>query len=211
MHRRSTRAAEILPETQPTFIGITQVVLIPRRMSPHLSGTILILTGPPDSGKTTTARHLVEGSVVPTVHLHADDFWHFVRKGAIPPYLPEAHEQNEVVMRVLAQAADGYAAGNYFVVVDGIVGPWFLHAYESVSRPIHYIVLRPPLDAAIERCQARGGDALTDPGAIGALHDQFSALGKLEKHVIDTRGQSPDDTLAAVGSALASGRFRLGV
>jgi hypothetical protein len=26
------------------------------------------------------------------VHLRADDFWHFIRKGAIPPYLPEAHE-----------------------------------------------------------------------------------------------------------------------
>ncbi len=180
-------------------------------MTPHISGTILILTGPPGAGKTTTARRLVESSVSPAVHLHADDFWHFIRKGAIPPYLPEAQEQNEVVMRVLARAADGYAAGNYFVVVDGIVGPWFLHAFESMTRPIHYVVLRPPLDVAIDRCRARGGDTLADPEVIGALHEQFSALGKLEKHVIDTAEQSPDDTLAAVEAAMASGRFRLAV
>jgi hypothetical protein len=54
------------------------------------------------------------------------------------------------------------------------------------------------------------GDTLTDPGAIGALHEKFSALGELEKHVIGTAGQSPDGTLAAVEAALASGRFRLG-
>jgi len=82
-------------------------------MTPDISGTILILTGPPGAGKTTAARRLVESSVSPAVHLHTDDFWHSIRRGAIPPYLPEAHEQNEVVMRVLAHAADGYAAGNY--------------------------------------------------------------------------------------------------
>jgi dephospho-CoA kinase len=178
-------------------------------MMPDHSGTILILTGPPGSGKTTTARLLVESSSVPAVHLHSDDFWHFIRKGAIPPHLPEAHQQNEVIMRVLAGAAAGYADGNYFVVVDGIVGPWFLHAFGSVSRPMHYIVLRPPLALAIERCRARGGDTLSDAGAISALHQRFSTLGELEKHVVDTTGHGPADTLSEVRSALASGEFRL--
>jgi len=30
-------------------------------------------------------------------------------------------------MAVLANAADGYTKGGYFVLVDGIVGPWFIH------------------------------------------------------------------------------------
>ena len=91
-------------------------------LSTPLMGNILILTGPPGAGKSATARSLVAASGAPAVHLHAHDFWHFIRKGAIPPYLPEAHKQNEVVMAVLAQAAEGYAKGDYFVVVDGIVG-----------------------------------------------------------------------------------------
>ena len=97
-----------------------------------LSGSILILTGPPGAGKSTTPRSLVVASGEPAVHLHSDDFWHFIRKGMIPPYLPEAHKQNEVIMTVLAAAAEKYAEGNYFTVLDGVVGPWFLQDRKSV-------------------------------------------------------------------------------
>jgi hypothetical protein len=144
------------------------------------------------------------------VHLHSDDFWHFIRRGAIPPYLPEAHKQNEVVMGVLAQAAEGYAKGNYFVVVDGIVGPWFIHPFRRLGLPLHYIVLRPALDAAIEHCRYRGGDTLADSEVISALHKQFLMLDEFENYVIETIGQTRDDTLAAVQAGLVSGRFRLG-
>lgn len=174
-----------------------------------LSGHVLILTGPPGAGKSTTALRVVRSSSAAAVHLHGDDFWHFIRQGAIPPYLPEAHKQNECVMAVLAQAADGYAAEEYFVVVDGIVGPWFLAPFRNLKRPVHYIVLRPELDAAISRCQRRGGTTLTDPVPITALHRQFSALGELETHVIETAGQTPEETLTAVRTALHSGSFRL--
>ena len=74
-----------------------------------LPGNILILTGSPGAGKTTTAGSLVAASVTPAVHLHSDDFWHYIRKGAIPPYHAESRKQNEVVMGVIATATEGYA------------------------------------------------------------------------------------------------------
>jgi hypothetical protein len=113
-------------------------------------------------------------------------------------------------MAVLAKAAEGYAQGGYFVVVDGIVGPWFIHPFKSLKQPLHYIVLRPALEAAIERCRLRGGDMLSDLEPISALHKQFSMLNEFENHVIETVGHSPDDTLAAVHAGLVSGRFRIG-
>jgi len=170
---------------------------------------ILILSGPPGAGKTTTAQALADMASVPAVHLHADDFWRFIRRGAVPPYLPEAQRQNEVVIDVLTRAADGYAAGGYFVIVDGIIGPWFLEPFRALRAPTHYIVLRPPLAAAIERCRLRGGDTLTDPGPIAALHEQLGSLGELERHVLETDGQSRQDTLRAVAEALESSAFRL--
>jgi chloramphenicol 3-O-phosphotransferase len=53
-----------------------------------LPGHILILTGSPGAGKTTTARSLIALSDGPAVHLHSDDFWHFIRKGAFHLIFP---------------------------------------------------------------------------------------------------------------------------
>jgi cytidylate kinase len=173
------------------------------------AGEILILTGPPGSGKTTTAQALATEPGSSKVHLHSDDFWHFIKNGAIPPYLPEAHDQNTVVIEVLANAAARYASGGYFVIVDGIVGPWFLAPFKQIAASVHYVVLRPPLDVAIRRCQERGGDTLTDPGPITELHRQLSSLGQLERHILSTGMLSRKGTLGAVIKAVQSGAFRL--
>lgn len=143
------------------------------------------------------------------MHLHGDDFWRFIKSGAIAPYQPEAHGQNRVVVDVLANAADGYAAGGFLVVVDGIIGPWFLSAFQKLVRPVHYVVLRPPLDVAIQRCLDRGGETLSDADVIASLHKQFSDLGKFEDHVINTDGHDVDQTFADVARALLDGSHLL--
>lgn len=175
----------------------------------RLAGAVLILTGPPGSGKTTAAQALARLPGTPKVHLHADDFWRFIGTGAISPYRPEAQAQNAVVMEVLARAAEAYARGGYFVVVDGIVGPWFLAPFRALAVPLHYIVLRPPLDTAIQRCRERGGDTLQDGPTIAALHRQLSALGALEPHALCIDGLDRHQVLQAVIGAVQGGAFRL--
>lgn len=170
---------------------------------------ILLLTGTPGSGKTTAANIIAQLPESPKVHLHSDDFWHFIKAGAIAPWKPEAHGQNATVMEALAGAAARYAEGGYFVLVDGIIGPWFLDAFRNLKSVIHYIVLRPDLDEAIRRCLARGGNTLTDPGPISALHQQLGNLGPLERHALPVAGMSADETSDAIKGAVESGHFRL--
>jgi len=170
---------------------------------------ILILTGTPGSGKTTAANSIAQLPGSPKVHLHADDFWHFIKAGSIPPWQPEAHGQNAVVIDVLAGAAARYAKGGYFVLVDGIIGPWFLDAFRNIGAVLHYIVLRPDLEEAIRRCRERGGDTLSDPVPISALHQEFGNLDALEAHSLAVAGLSADETCNAIGNAVGSGRFWL--
>jgi cytidylate kinase len=180
-------------------------------------GRVIIVTGPPGAGKTTVARLLTD-RLSPSVHVHCDDFWRFIRRGWIAPYLPQAHRQNETVIDVVGRAAFGYAAGGYQVVCDGIVGPWFLDRFRAgdpgkaaakADVEVHYVVLRPNGAVTLERAAARGGDALTDPEPIQSLHRQFSELGALESHVLDSTGLNPKTTAGLVLRGLDRGAFRL--
>jgi hypothetical protein len=86
----------------------------------------------------------------------------------------------------------------------------FCNLLEDLPR--HSIMLsfaRRSLDVAILRCQERGGDTLTDPEPITALHQQFSSLEQLERHVLATDGQARHETLSEVIEAVERGKFRL--
>ncbi|MGN9107458.1 AAA family ATPase [Oliverpabstia intestinalis] len=90
-------------------------------------GRIVVITGSPGTGKSTTASLVAkESDMDKSVHMRTDDFYHYLSKGAIPPHLPEANEQNLVVIEAFLEAAKRYARGGYDVIVDGIIGPWFL-------------------------------------------------------------------------------------
>ena len=49
------------------------------------------------------------------MHMHTDDFYHYLSKGAIPPHLPESNEQNLIVIEAFLEAAKRYARGGYDV------------------------------------------------------------------------------------------------
>jgi chloramphenicol 3-O-phosphotransferase len=178
-----------------------------------MNGEVVLLTGPPGAGKSTVARLLATDAARPSVHITTDQFFTAIRTGFIAPYLPDSARQNEVVVDAIAAAVAVYARGGYDVIVDGVIGPWFLPPYHAVAERdglvTSYVVLRPDLDTTLSRACERTGDALRDTEAITGLHRAFTDLGDLESHVLDTSALDAIGTAAAVRDAVASGSYRL--
>ena len=173
-------------------------------------GRIVIITGAPGTGKTTTASIVAkESDMDKSVNMHTDDFYHYLSKGAIPPHLPESNAQNLIVIEAFLEAAKRYVRGGYDVIVDGIVGPWFLGPWKNLvleRYEVHYIVLRASKEETLKRVVEREKlDRKTNIELVETMWEQFCNLGIYEAHVIDTTNCSVQETVSAVQEKIVSG------
>jgi predicted kinase len=172
--------------------------------------TLHIIKGGPGTGKSTLAAQLARDSALEkSIHLHTDDFYHYLSKGYIPPYMPESNEQNRIVIDAILATATRFAQGGYDVLVDGITGPWFLAPWVDAARAgteVHYIVLRAAEEETLRRTVARDKlDRETNTAVVKAMWQQFAALGEYERHAVDTTALTAAETLLRLQAILAAG------
>src|SRR5699024_1086829 len=111
----------------------------------------------------------------------------YIQKGSIPPFSPESQEQNLIVIEAFLEAAKRFARGGYDVIIDGIVGPWFLKPWLNVVQDnyeVHYIILRATKEETMKRAINR---TKLDEGAnielVEKMWEQFNDLGTYESNI----------------------------
>lgn len=173
--------------------------------------SLLCIAGPPGAGKSTVSA-LVSARLSPSVLIRGDAFYRFLDQGALAPWLPEATDQNRVVIRASGAAAGRFVRGGYETVYDGVLGPWWLPTFFGATEldDLHYVILLPSADRCVLNVAAREGHV--DEPATRHMHDQFQeALTDLDgRHLLTDPPGSPEDTATEVLSRFRQGIFSYG-
>ena len=168
-------------------------------------GSLLVITGPPGAGKSTVARIVVD-RFEPSVLVAGDEFFGFLARGAIPPWLPASQHQNEVVTRAAAAATAQYASDDYMTVYDGIVGPWFLPRFFAATGldRLDYVLLLPSMEVCVEHVRTRDGHGFTDEAATRKMHDEFARADVDPRHVVTDPPDPPEVVADLIVAALGA-------
>jgi cytidylate kinase len=171
-------------------------------------GEVIVVAGPPGAGKSTVAEHLADLLDLSAL-VRGDDFFGFVRNGAISPWREDAHAQNTAVIEAAA-AATGRLGGYCTVVYDGVVGPWFLDTFVEAAGLVHlnYAVILPPLDVCLERVSNRQRHPFTDLDAATQLWHDFHGADINARHVLSDPEPRPSEMARTLLELVQDGTIR---
>ena len=150
-----------------------------------MSTQLVILSGPPNAGKSATAEALCQ-RYDRMLHIEMAVLRELLRMGRLRPHdeTPEGRRQRTLFVEAACDMARRFLDAGYGVVIDDVILEDDLAAYcdglAGVTQPVHFVVLLPGLEAVLggekrrreqlEELHARfagwRGVASVDPGSL---------------------------------------------
>jgi energy-coupling factor transporter ATP-binding protein EcfA2 len=170
---------------------------------PH-SGQIVIMSGPPGSGKTSVAKALIPLLPQPVACIEGDRFWKFIVK----PDTRERHQNFRTLIRSMTAACIPFARSDFTVVLDFSIPPAMLDTLRTIVKeiPLHYVLLRPSVETCALRAAGRDAGKIADYETLRGFYTLFAGEGAGDALCDETA--SPETLAAQIVSGLAAGRFK---
>ncbi|WP_321843469.1 phosphotransferase-like protein [Paraburkholderia bannensis] len=171
---------------------------------PVHDGQIIVLSGPPGSGKTSVARALVPLLPQPVAWIEGDRFWKFIVK----PDARERHENFRILIRSMTAACLPFARSGFHVVLDFSVPPAMLDTLRTIVKdiPLHYVLLRPSVETCALRASGRDAGKIADYETLRGFYTLFTGEGASD--ALSDDSAAPTTLAAEIVSGLAAGRFK---
>lgn len=184
------------PDTGPTISGMASDYS-------RLEGSVVLVTGPMASGKSTVARALAV-TFPKGVHVEGDVFRRFIVAGRhemTPEPSEEALTQLQLRYLLTSEVAERYARAGYTVVVEDVVAGPLLSEFVNLftHRPLHLVVLLPTEEAIAQREAGRtvlGYEDWSVQRLYGVFAEETERLGLW----LDTSGDTPEKTVREIHS-----------
>jgi len=168
--------------------------------------SLLVVSGPPGAGNSTVARRLADRRPKSAL-VEGDASFGFLANGAIPPWLPEAHEQNKHITEIAAGVAGAFVERGFAVVYDGVVGPWLIDAFAAATGldSLDYVVLLPSVETCVDRVRTRRGPGFTDEAAARGMHADFASSNVATRHLVTDESADVSSIVNIIESKIAAG------
>lgn len=168
------------------------------------NGRIIVISGLPGAGKTTTARLLAE-TLPRAAHVEADEMHRLIRSGGV---WPESRDMSEEAARQLqlrlhnaCLLGRSFAAAGFDATIDDIVmGDRIDHLLDAMAdHPFHLVTLLPSFETVLDRWRAIGSPYIE---AWAWMDEEIRERTQRHGLWLDTTSMTPQEVVAEVISRL---------
>jgi tRNA uridine 5-carbamoylmethylation protein Kti12 len=169
---------------------------------------LVILSGPPNAGKSATAEALCQ-RYDRMLHIDVAVLRDFLRMGRLRPWdeSAEGRQQRRLLIGSACDMARRFLDAGYGVVIDDVITeedePAYREELATCAMPVHYVVLLPALSVLLEREQSRPTE-WHRAGRLEQVYERFAA--RRGANVIDPGDLAPDLVADRVMALAAEGR-----